>query len=422
MRDIFSEIWNSVRRNKLRTCLTGFAVAWGIFMLIVLLGAGNGLINAILQGSEGVSLNTMTVSGGVTSKPYGGLSEGRSITLEASDMDVFESESLGENVDEVMSSIYYNGTAVFGKNSASSCLVYGVYPGYLGVDGIKISSGRFINETDLEQRRKTAVFSDRLAEMLLGDGRAAEELVGKDVRIDHANYKVVGISKTDMSSYSQTIYVPFSTVLILNARGNDVDEITFTFHGLETEAENEAFMDRVRAAVNTRHNAAPDDRSAVWIWNTFLEKMQIDKALGMVTTGLWVIGLLTLLSGIVGVSNIMLITVKERTHEFGIRKSIGARPWHITRLILSESIVITAFFGYIGMAAGMFACEVLDRYVANNAMEVLGESVMIFVNPTVGLDVALQATLLLVVAGTVAGLFPARKAAKVRPIEALRVE
>ena len=141
MGDIFSEIWNSVRRNKLRTCLTGFAVAWGIFMLIVLLGAGNGLINAILQGSEGVSLNTMTVSGGVTSKPYGGLSEGRSITLEASDMEVFESESLGENVDEVMSSIYYNGTAVFGKNSASSCLVYGVYPGYQGVDGIKISSG-----------------------------------------------------------------------------------------------------------------------------------------------------------------------------------------------------------------------------------------------------------------------------------------
>ena len=178
MRDIFSEIWNSVRRNKLRTCLTGFAVAWGIFMLIVLLGAGNGLINAILQGSEGVSLNTMTVSGGVTSKPYGGLSEGRSITLEASDMEVFESESLCGNVDEVMSSIYYNGTAVFGKNSASSCLVYGVYPGYLGVDGIKISSGRFINETDLEQRRKTAVFSDRLAEMLLGDGRAAEELMG----------------------------------------------------------------------------------------------------------------------------------------------------------------------------------------------------------------------------------------------------
>ena len=170
MGDIFSEIWNSVRRNKLRTCLTGFAVAWGIFMLIVLLGAGNGLINAILQGSEGVSLNTMTVSGGVTSKPYGGLSEGRSITLEASDMEVFESESLCGNVDEVMSSIYYNGTAVFGKNSASSCLVYGVYPGYLGVDGIKISSGRFINETDLEQRRKTAVFSDRLAEMLLGDG------------------------------------------------------------------------------------------------------------------------------------------------------------------------------------------------------------------------------------------------------------
>lgn len=421
MRDIFIEIWNSVRRNRLRTCLTGFAVAWGIFMLIVLLGAGNGLMNAVMQGYAGVNLNTMILSGGVTTMPYHGFSEGRSIILKSEDMQVLESPSFGDRIDEVMVAVHYSATAVYGKNSAS-CSVSGTYPEAAGMEGLKIVAGRFLNDNDIDHRRKVVVLSERLAELLLGRDGDSHSLVGRIVRIGNVGYKVVGISKTDMSSDTQSIYAPFTTVMILNARGNDVDELSFTFHGLESEEENEQFVDMVRSAINIRHDASPDDKSAVWIWNLFLEKMQMDKALGMVTTGLWVIGLLTLLSGIVGVSNIMLITVKERTHEFGIRKSIGASPWQITKLILSESITITAFFGYIGMFMGMAACELLDKYAAGNAVSVFGESVTLFVNPTVGLDVALQATLLLVIAGTVAGLFPARKAAKVRPIEALRAE
>lgn len=421
MRDTVVEIWNSVRRNKLRTCLTGFAVAWGIFMLIVLLGAGNGLMNAVTQNYEGVNLNTMTLYGGVTSMPYGGLPEGRSITLESNDMKVLESPAFSSHVDAVMASIHYTATAVYGKNTVSS-YVSGVYPEYASSNGIKITAGRFLNRKDIESRRKVVVLTDRLAELLSGTDTDASAIVGHNIRLGNASFKVVGIAAADMSSDSQQSYAPFTTVMVQNSRGKDVDEISFTFHGLETEEENENFVDDVRAAVNVRHNASPDDKSAVWIWNLFLEKMQMDKSLGILTTGLWIIGLLTLLSGIVGVSNIMLITVKERTHEFGIRKAIGARPWQITRLILSESIVITAFFGYVGMFTGMIACELLDKYAANNTVSVLGESVMLFINPTVGLDVAFQATLLLVVAGTVAGLFPARKAAKVRPIEALRAE
>ena len=205
-------------------------------------------------------------------------------------------------------------------------------------------------------------------------------------------------------------------------RGKYVDEIIFTYRGLETEEENEAFEERLRAIVNTAHKAAPDDNSAIWLWNRFTQNLQMNKGTDIIRTGLWIIGLLTLLSGIVGVSNIMLITVKERTHEFGIRKAIGASPWSITRLILAESITITAIFGYIGMFFGLVACEILDMTVGNSSVSILGQEITMFVNPTVGVDVAIEATLVLIISGAIAGLVPAMNAAKVRPIEALRAE
>ena len=174
--------------------------------------------------------------------------------------------------------------------------------------------------------------------------------------------------------------------------------------------------------MNTAHKAAPDDNSAIWVWNRFTQNLQMNKGTDIIRTGLWIIGLLTLLSGIVGVSNIMLITVKERTHEFGIRKAIGASPWSITRLILAESITITAIFGYIGMFFGLVACEILDMTVGNSSVSILGQEITMFVNPTVGVDVAIEATLVLIISGAIAGLVPAMNAAKVRPIEALRAE
>ena len=247
-------------------------------------------------------------------------------------------------------------------------------------------------------------------------------MLGKMVRFGGIGFKVIGILKSDMSTSTRSVYAPFTSVRTIFNRGKYVDEITFTFHGLESEEQNEAFENKLRALLNTAHGVAPEDKSATWIWNRFTQSMQMDKGTDIIRTALWVIGLLTLLSGIVGVSNIMLITVKERTHEFGIRKAIGASPWSITRLILAESISITAFFGYIGMFFGLVACEVLDKTVGQSSMSVLGEQISMFVDPTVGVDVAIEATLVLIISGAVAGLFPARKAAKVRPIEALRVE
>ena len=193
----------------------------------------------------------------------------------------------------------------------------------------------------------------------------------------------------------------------------------FSFHGLETEEDNEAFETRYRASVNKAHKAAPDDNGALWLWNRFTQNMQMNKGTRIIRTALWILGIFTLVGGIVGVSNIMLITVKERTREFGIRKAIGASPWEVMKLILAESVSITAFFGYVGMFLGMVACEVMKATVGQSSVEFFGESIRLFVNPTVGLGVALGVTILLVVAGTLAGISPAMKAARIRPIEAL---
>ena len=217
-------------------------------------------------------------------------------------------------------------------------------------------------------------------------------------------------------------FIPFTTYRTIYNVGDKTGNIVFSFKGLETEQQNEAFEQRYRANLNGNHDAAPDDEEAVWIWNRFTQAMQMNTGMGMLRTALWIVGIFTLLSGIVGVSNIMLITVKERTHEFGIRKAIGATPWSILRLIIIESIIITTFFGYIGMVLGIAANEYMNATIGNMKVDSGLFTTTMFVNPTVGLDVCINATLLMVVAGTIAGLIPARKAAHVRPIEALRAE
>ena len=441
MRDVFTEIWESVRRNKLRTCLTGFAVSWGIFMLIVLLGAGNGLMNAFLTGGEDIATNTMQVGGGRTSKPYDGLKEGRRIWLEDGDVVLTGSESFADHVDQVISTVGTSVTVNYGKRYFSG-YIEGNYPARQEMEKIEVRYGRFINDKDIRENRKVVVLPENQAETLLGGGSRdtgarfanmgfdssngiavdVRPLIGKYVKIGNFSFRVVGITKSDRMSDSNLFYAPYTTVKIIYGKGKEIDDLTFTFHGLDSEEANEAFEEQYRAAVNLRHRAAPDDRRAIWIWNRFTQNLQMNKGRRILSTALWIIGLLTLLGGIVGVSNIMLITVKERTHEFGIRKAIGASPWSIMKLILAESVSITAFFGYVGMLLGMVACQVLDKTVGQSTVSVMDEQIAMLVNPTVGLDVAIGATVVLIVAGTFAGLFPARKAAQVRPIEALRAE
>ena len=422
MRDVFTEIWESVRRNKLRTCLTGFAVAWGIFMLIVLLGAGNGIMNTTEANMAGINANTMSVYGNSTSKPYGGFKQGRYIELTERDMALTAGPAFADHVDEVSATLSQSGFMMtYGKRYFSVGLT-GVYPDYSRMNRIEIHAGRFINRGDLASCRKVIVITHLQARNFLGGKENYDSLIGERVKIGNLSFKIVGVRQAAENENDTEIYTPYTTLKGIFGKSDKIDMLSFTFHGLDTEAENEAFEKEYKRVLNTVHGAAPDDERAIWIRNSFRMNMQMNKGRHILEIFLWVVGLFTLLSGIVGVSNIMLITVKERTHEFGIRKAIGANPWSVMKLIIAESVSITAFFGYIGMVLGMFACELLDATVGSNPVELFGESIKVMQDPSVGLDVALEATLLLIVAGTLAGLIPARKAAKVKPIEALRAE
>ena len=434
MRDLFEEIWSNIRRNKLRTILTGAAVAWGIFMLIFLLGAGNGLIHALESNNNDYLTNTMNVWGGYTSKPWKGMKEGRRIKLNDKDIAITLSPDFADKVEEAGTIIYQsNVTASLGKEYVVKQLT-GVSPEHFRVNKIDIMYGRAVNDIDIKERRRVVVMDSNDARELLGltgedeTGLTAKEkawkaqaIIGEYVKIGSSMYQVIGITRPNDNGYSQ-LFTPISTLRTIYGRGQDIDEYYFSFHGLDTEAENEVFETELRSALSKNHGTAPDDRRAIGIWNLLTMTMQMNKGMSMIRTALWIIGILTLLSGIVGVSNIMLISVKERTHEFGIRKAIGASPWAILRLVISESVIITAFFGYVGMVLGVLANEWLNHISGNMVMDFGLFQQTIFKDPTVGIDVCVGATILLVVAGTIAGLAPARKAAKVRPIEALRSE
>ncbi len=421
MRDLFTEVWESVRRNKLRTALTGFAVSWGIFMLIVLLGAGNGLMNSFMRGGEGFASNSVSVGGGWTSKPYDGLKSGRRIRLDDMDVAITAGNQFSQYVDQVSPTVGTNATLSLGKRSFSG-YIDGQYPAAKDMGKVEMLYGRFLNDKDIADSRKVVVMPESTASRLLEPGQGVETLLGKYVKVGSLAFQVVGISKADRMRNDNNLWAPYTTVKTVYGKGQEVGSISFTTKGLETEAANEEFEKQYKAAINLHHRAAPDDERAVWVWNRAHQDVQMKKGRNILSTALWIIGLFTLLGGIVGVSNIMLITVKERTHEFGIRKAIGASPWAITKLIISESVTITAFFGYIGMFLGMLTCTILDKTLGQAKMSVFDEQIAMLVDTGVGMDVAIEATLVLIIAGTLAGFFPARKAAGVRPIEALRAE
>ena len=419
MLDTFQEIHATIRRNKLRTALTGFAVAWGIFMLIVLLGAGNGLINGMTNNMGDFLANSMVVFGGQTSKPHNGLKEGRNITLDDGDIRTTR-QRFSTNVETVGAEMQQAGVNIsLGENYVSSTLC-GAYPNESTINKTHMLTGRFINDIDLAERRKVLVMGDDQArELVRGDGTS---LVGQTVNVGDFAFRVVGVFKSDNSGMGTDAYTSFTTLRTMFGRGDKADRILFSFHGLNSEQANADFERQYKAAINRNHGAAPDDEDATWLWNRFTQNLQMNTGMSIIRLALWIVGLFTLLSGIVGVSNIMLISVKERTHEFGIRKAIGAKPTGLLRLIITESVVITTFFGYIGMLLGIAANQYMDATLGHQTTDLGFAQVTTFLNPTVGFDVCVEATLLMVVAGTLAGLLPAIKAARTRPIEALRAE
>lgn len=416
MTELIQEIYGTIMRNKLRTLLTGFSVAWGIFMLIVLLGAGNGLIHAFENQSEGMIMNSMKIYPGVTSQPYKGMKEGRNIYLTESDRYLTDT-SFPHHIIQTGATVSKGDVTLTHGKEALSIELNGVYPNYPSLEAIKIKEGRFINKRDMEERRKVIILHEKTVQNLFPHTTP----IGKYLNAQGVSYQVVGIY-TDLNSFSPSALIPFTTLQTIYQKGDSIDNLTFTTKGLKTESLNEQFEADFRRTLGLKKQFSPQDEGAIWIWNRFTQYLQQQEATQILHTAIWIIGIFTLLSGIVGVSNIMLITVRERTHEFGIRKALGAKPISILWLIISESVAITTFFGYIGMVAGIGVTEYMNKIAGKQTMDMGVFSMTFFENPTVDLSIATEATFTLVVAGTLAGVFPARKAVKIRPIEALRAD
>lgn len=419
MFDIWQEIYSTIKRNKLRTFLTGFAVAWGIFMLIVLLGAGNGLIHAFEQSSSERAMNSIKIYCGWTTKSYDGLKEGRYVRLDNKDLDATE-RYFPDNVITAGATVWQgNSNVSFGTEYVNISLA-GVFPHHTEVEAVKLFKGRFINEIDIRERRKVIILHKKTAEILFD--KSHTEPIGQFVNAGSVVYQVVGLYNDRGDSGDSPAFLPFTTVQTIYNRGDKLDNIVMTTKNLESEAANNVFEEKYRKVLAAHHRFDPTDHSAIWIWNRFTNYLQQQKGMNILRTAIWIIGIFTLLSGIVGVSNIMLITVKERTREFGIRKALGAKPLSILWLIIVESVTITTLFGYVGMVAGIGATEWMNNAFGNQTMDAGMFSETVFLNPTVDIQIAIQATLTLIIAGTLAGLFPARKAVSIRPIEALRAD
>lgn len=417
MIDTFREIASSLSRNKLRTLATGFAVASGLFLLIVLQGASNGIIHTFEQNSSNFSFDAIHVYPGYTTLPYAGMKEGRGVQLDEDDEQVAERNFPNEIATAISQVGKTVTSASAGENYLINVSLEGVMPNMKELEAIKLLKGRFINKIDVAEQRKVIVISNKNSQDLF---KSEEAAIHRHVRIDGISFTVVGIYKDNEMVHGNEFYAPYSTIRTIYGKGKHVDILHLKSKNLTTEEANEAFEKNFLKAMAGKHSFDPSDRSALWIWNNASQNADMNKAEDILHTAFWVLGLLTLLSGVVGVSNIMLISVKERTHEFGIRKAIGATPWNIISMVVLESVVITTIFGYIGMLLGVGFCEYMNATVGSQTMDMGIMQTKYFVDPTVDIGTCVRATLVIVIAGALAGFFPAHKAAKVKPIEALR--
>ncbi len=415
MRELFQEIMASASRNKLRTFLTGFSVAWGIFMLIVLLGSGNGLKNGVMSNFSDRTQNSMATYGGHTSMPYKGYEKGRAIYQKGGDTAALR-RTFPQIGDIAAHAGHYGSELSYGKNYTKASL-NGVSPEYAAIEGIKLQEGRFINAMDIKERRKVIVIDQTAANALFG----GQSGIGREIVLDKMVYTVIGLCKVRSWGNDARCYLPLSTLQQTYQGGSEnIGQIVFTLDGIDDKKQSEAFEAELRKDMAARHSFDPEDQSACYIWDRLLQYMQTMMIFNGITMFVWIIGIGTLTAGIVGVSNIMLVTVRERTAEFGIRKALGARPSSVVRLILVEAVVVTAFFGYVGMVAGVGLMELVNFFMERSAAAAPADSFSTFKNPTLDLPVVITATIVLVVAGVIAGYVPARRAARLKTIDALR--
>lgn len=417
MFELFHEIQGTLSRNLMRTIATGFAVVSGLFLLIVLQGAGNGVIHSFQYNMGGFAFDAVHVFGGMTTRPWEGIKEGRLIRLDDRDLEMSR-RHFPHQITTAIPTVTNDGVvASHGGHYVNSTSMVGVYPEYAASQAVEMLEGRFVNEMDLKEKRKVCVIGSNSCKDLFKEGGTP---IGQHVKLGSILYTVVGVYKVNEMFNGSNFYVPYTTLCTIYNKGRFIDELTMNTHNIPTDSAMQQFIAEYTRATSHIHSFDPEDDRALWIWNQAGDNIQMQRAMNILNRSFWILGLLTLLSGVVSVSNIMLISVKERTREFGIRRAIGARPWNIIMMVVLESVTITAIFGYIGMLLGIFFCEWMDATVGNQVMDLGVFQAKYFVDPTVDLHICIQATIVIIVAGALAGFFPARKAVKIKTIDALR--
>ena len=416
--DKWQEILATIKKNKMRTFLTGFSVAWGIFMLMILLGAGNGLSNGVSENFMRDAVNAMWLWSGRTSIPYQGMKENRQIRFTNADYNILKDL---EGIEHTSGRYYIGGNMFsygneYGEYTAVTC-----HPDLKEVESLEIVNGRFVNQVDIEQARKSVVLGKDIYDALFKE----KDAIGEYVRVNNIPFKVVGICREGGGTRHRNAYIPVTTGQKVFNGSNRLHNFALTINA-ETLEESQAIEARVRETLARKHKFDVNDESAMGSYNKLEDVIQTMKIFQAIDIFIWIIGIGTLIAGVVGVSNIMLIIVKERTKEIGIRKAIGARPGSVIGLILLESVLITTIAGYIGLVLGTGLMEGINFFVeqqyAASAATNGGNGETLFRNPTVDLNVAVMATALLVFAGAIAGYIPAKRAARIKPIEALRDE
>jgi putative ABC transport system permease protein len=414
--DKWAEIFNSLSKNKLRTFLTAFGVFWGILMLIIMLGSGNGLENGVTKNFGEMATNSVFIWTRATTVAYAGLPEGRRFEMRNEDMDVLRREvpELDNLVPRNQLRGYRGGNNVTYGTKAGNFQVMGDYPQVQEINPMDITIGRFLNKNDIDERRKVAVIGRNVRDVLFGE----LDPVNKNIKINGVYFKVIGVFKSKKSGNegerdTQTIFIPFTTFQKAFNYGNVVGWIAATAQPHSNASEVE---EKIKRILKERHKVAPEDDRAFGSFNAQEEFEKMNGLFTGISMLIWVVGTGTLIAGVIGVSNIMLIIVKERTKEIGIRRAIGATPLSITSQIIMESIVLTSLAGYFGLVFGVAITELIANALGEGSEESM------FINPTIDLQVALTALTILIISGALAGLIPARKAVKIKPIDALRAE
>ena len=418
-KDKWQEIYSSLKSNKLRTFFTAFGVFWGIFMLIIMLGSGNGLRNAVYDGMGDFATNSAIMFTRQTTIPYKGFPRGREWLFHTSDM-----EALIKNIPEIdqlaprLQPWGGNGgnNVVHGLKTGAYNIT-GDYPAINKIDPVRLLMGRFINEIDLQNKRKVAVIGNRVRDELF---KNSEKIIGEYIRINGVYYQVVGVFEPKNKNINiggdkdKSIFIPFTTMQVSYNLGDDVHYFLVTAKPNKSAS---VVEEKCMKLLAERNHVAPEDEQAFGHFNLEKEFKKMNGLFLGIRVLIWIVGTGTLLAGVIGVSNIMLIIIKERTKEIGIQRAIGATPWRIMSQVITESVTLTAVAGSFGLVLGVFLLEMINNMLASSA-----EKSEMFKNPEVDIQVAVTALIVLIISGVVAGLIPARKAVSMKPVDALRYE